>query len=77
MSPTDLPPFDEDATCPKCGHDDVAVIYEANTHYRICEQHNAPTLTQPACCRYEHFHRVCQRCRYLWAEACIPEETDA
>lgn len=59
-----LPPFNPDATCPKCGHDVVKTMYQS----RGCRF--------PADCGVrwdgsEHHDRVCQRCHFEWAESVI------
>lgn len=60
-----LPPFEETAKCPKCGHGDVKTIYHDRGMGGVCDRHGV---------RWdggEHLARVCQRCHYGWAEACI------
>lgn len=66
-----LPPYDPDATCPKCGHEDVSTAYIGNGHHWNCKDHGAPPATfhgSRDCCADEHLHRTCQRCHYLWRE---------
>lgn len=64
-----MPPFNGEATCPKCGHDDIG------THY--CEE-QARTFT-PHCAspweRVGHLHRKCRRCNYEWIEAPLDAAT--
>jgi hypothetical protein len=73
MRVRDLPPFDEKGRCPKCGGEDVRTIYQKDAH---CSHYPDRCvlngLSEPACCKAEHLHRHCQRCRYWWAEAVIP-----
>jgi hypothetical protein len=59
-----LPPYNAEATCPKCGHDVVKTSYQP----RGC--------STPAHCGVrwdgpEHHDRNCQRCHYEWAESVI------
>jgi 5-methylcytosine-specific restriction endonuclease McrA len=62
-----LPPFDTDAHCPKCGHDNVRVTYEKNTsHYRCPIALELETSFGP-----EHLVRCCQRCHFTWEERCV------
>lgn len=58
-----LSPLNETAKCPKCGYDDVKMLYSETGKY--CK---AEGITWRA---GEHLCRVCQRCHYAWAEACI------
>lgn len=63
---TTLQPLNLEATCPKCGHDDIGVSYHRLWPY------------QPGCdCfgrgRMEHMRRDCRRCHYDWAEACLAD----
>lgn len=72
MSATvELPPFNADATCPKCGHDDVDTWYQLTAHCHgkgWCAAREAHYLARK-CCEAEHLHRICKRCRFGWAEA--------
>ena len=58
--------FNADAICPKCGHDQVGVFWCAGGCYTFRQQDE--------CCKTEHLHRTCQRCRYTWCEACLASE---
>lgn len=62
-----LPPFNDTATCPKCGHTEVKTSYS-----------NGTALGGPKSCSYscsergtrkEHLERCCERCSYSWPEA--------
>lgn len=56
-----LPPFNPEATCPKCGYDLIGVLYQrfgCSYPARCGVRHTGP----------EHLDRVCQRCHYEWAE---------
>ncbi len=55
-----LPPFNETATCCKCGH---GVIYTQhhNSGYYCGFRHRVANS--------EHLHRGCRRCGYQWAES--------
>lgn len=63
-----LPPYAENATCPKCGHDDINVSYSKGTSFGAL-----------GCAYYcslrgsikEHLDRTCNRCHYQWAESVI------
>lgn len=56
-----LPPLNPDARCPKCGGEQVSMLYRES-------------YCLPGACgvRYgnpaEHIDRVCQRCHHIWAE---------
>jgi len=60
--PTKMAPFNPEATCPKCGHPEV------DAKYRVFVQ----ILTNT---KKEWIRRECQRCRYLWDEACLESST--
>lgn len=64
-----LPSFNEAATCPKCGYDEI------NVRYCIAPQ---PLKKCWFVLRFgsnnrEHLHRVCNRCHYEWLEACLSD----
>jgi len=61
-----LPPYDPNAKCPKCGHDEVRTYY--------CKT-GQPLDSCWLKIEHEHLHRACQRCHYKWLEACL-EESD-
>ena len=70
MEEIELKPYDPDATCPKCGHDDIMTV-----HHKFGRQ---STVCSPSVSAYfrdmpegEHLHRTCRRCRYEWPEAVI------
>lgn len=65
----DLPPYNPEATCPKCGHDDVHTRYEPTAHHHSCQVREM--VTDPVCCTAEHMERTCRRCGYQWPEACM------
>lgn len=66
--PPDLPPFDADADCSKCGSDIVNVLF-----------HRSGTgCREFPCCdpgrqlvKGEHLCRVCARCGHAWCEATV------
>lgn len=62
---TALTPFDPEAKCPKCGHDDVRVNHVGG--YRYSCTHEA----KPRHPETEHLDRTCQRCHFGWAEAVL------
>lgn len=47
--------------CPKCGSSEYRLHYRKDAH---CSYGEHSTPLAPDCCRLEHFHRVCQVCRY-------------
>lgn len=56
----DLPPFDPDACCPKCGWDRVVTEHKGG---------HTPSLNYPgAFFSPEQFVRRCERCQYAWRE---------
>jgi hypothetical protein len=59
----DLPPFDEDAGCPKCASGAISVIFHfIHTDGFPCESSGEWVIGGHLC-------RVCQRCGYGWCEA--------
>lgn len=60
-----LNPFDPEATCPKCGHGDIATTY-----------HEEEVPLDPCWNRVEgeHHDRYCRRCGYEWCEAVLQEK---
>lgn len=79
MTVAALKPFDAEATCAKCGHDDLGTSYQRNghcTHYpNRCPF--ADSLHDPKCCdtkASEHIHRHCRRCHFEWPEAVLKKE---
>lgn len=64
-------PFDEAATCPKCGHADVAVRYSngRETWHGGCSDYKCLSAGTG-----EHLDRCCQRCLYWWAESPLPAQ---
>jgi hypothetical protein len=68
-----LPPFNPDTTCPKCGHDDVLMIYVSG--HRAWD---SPRCGLVSTDKYqEHMDRCCQRCHYEWPTAVIAPATEA
>jgi hypothetical protein len=59
-----MEPYNLTARCPKCGCDDIKSNY---CDGRYCEL----KLSSLDPHRWDHIHRVCQRCHYLWPEAPI------
>jgi RNA polymerase subunit RPABC4/transcription elongation factor Spt4 len=63
----------EDIPCPKCGSDDVRVLWQERTG-RVHHAHGRcrdviPTFYESewrGSVFVEHFHRHCQRCHYWW-----------
>jgi DNA-directed RNA polymerase subunit M/transcription elongation factor TFIIS len=56
-----LPPFNPEATCPKCRHDKVNCQWHSKRLTPIGR-------TAPA---DEWISRRCERCGFIWDEACI------
>ena len=54
--------YNKIADCPKCDHDDIKTIYHDGR--RNCGMY----LNWCQGPRREHLARVCERCRYSWAE---------
>lgn len=63
VDPQNLPPFAEDADCPKCRSGSVAVIW-----HDYCKK-KFPCETDFEWILGEHLCRVCNRCRHGWCEA--------
>jgi C4-type Zn-finger protein len=65
-----LPPFNPEATCPKCGHDQI------NCRWRVAEGPLAHKAPAP-----EWLSRYCTRCGYIWDESVLeaapPAATEA
>lgn len=57
-----MKPFDPNAKCPKCGHDNIKTAYYENDEHRW---HGYNKLDRE---RSEHLRRTCERCRYQWNE---------
>lgn len=65
-----LPPYDPEAICPKCGHEEVTVAYVASHTSYSSPRCGGTHLTH----KYtEHLDRHCQRCHYEWAESVIEQ----
>src|SRR5580692_10620130 len=61
----DLPPFDENASCAKCGYSRVRVIcHSSRTTKFPCDRSGAGVVG-------EHLCRVCERCGGGWCEATV------
>ncbi len=62
-----LLPFNPNAKCPKCGHDQTDDRWKVAKpgHSYIQEHHGAK----------EWIGRRCQRCSYIWDEACLDAES--
>lgn len=60
----DLPPFDEAASCPKCGCAAVRAVYHECTETGFpCGMEHAQWVLDG------HLCRVCERCSHGWCEA--------
>ncbi len=64
---TGLSPYDEAATCPKCGHGDVTTGHCTGE----MPGQRCWGTTAKATPKGEHLHRHCVRCHYEWFEACV------
>lgn len=66
--PPDLPPFDADADCSKCGSDIVNVLFHrggtGNREFPCCDPGRLLV-------KGEHLCRVCARCGHAWCEATV------
>ena len=61
--------FDPDATCRKCGSDNLWRAYHAKYvcgHSGCKERHSPHGCDDPS----EHIHRGCRECQFEWMEAC-------
>ena len=67
--PKGLRPYQEDATCPKCGGGAVSAWWAADVHHVDCPLNKRHTRGSD--CEHEHICRRCLRCKYQWAEAPI------
>jgi len=52
-------PFNKDATCPKCGCEEVASSFTGS--HDFCYRCTGRGM--------DHIHRVCRRCHFRWNEA--------
>jgi len=69
-----LKPFDGEASCPKCGHEEVRVRYE-RAGEDDDEWESRPKYHKwPV---HEFLMRVCERCDYQWPEAVITSPKSA
>ena len=51
--------------CPKCGNPEAALKYLRSWNVVLC-----PTTGHDG----EHFHRICQRCSFVWATYDVLQE---
>jgi transcription elongation factor Elf1 len=60
-----MTPFNPEATCPKCGHEDVNSSYveERVRLFISCSDNDQEAG--------EHIRRKCRRCNYSWNEATL------
>jgi len=70
-----LPPLNEYSRCLKCGNRRSPEVkwqpvYCSHMRFPQCEM----GLVPPEQKEWEHHHRVCIRCGYMWAEACLTAE---
>lgn len=61
----ELPPYQADTICPKCGHDKVGTQYQPPFH-DSCFDTQCPEK-EP-----ERLERRCERCRFAWPQATVP-----
>ena len=66
-----LPPFEPSATCPKCGYTGITTRYHDRVKAWCDEVGLPPEYTRARDEFGEHLMRLCDRCKYEWAEACI------
>lgn len=64
-----LPPYNSEATCPKCGHGKSTVRY---SNGRSSWNGGCSACSQQG--RGEHLDRQCERCSYRWSEAVIEQQ---
>ena len=60
-------PFNEKSICPKCRSESVDAHYQAEAHCKLCAGEREVQ---------EHIRRICERCRYLWSEACLSQKEE-
>jgi len=65
-------PFDPEATCPKCGHDDVRLRFSSG----LSPWTGGCSSECPSAWSGEHLDRRCKRCGYKWTER-VAAERDA
>jgi len=65
-----LPPFNPNATCPKCGFDQVDVRFK---HARPGQTIALSEASRSGA--LEWLMRHCGRCEFNWDEACLEEAT--
>jgi predicted nucleic-acid-binding Zn-ribbon protein len=66
MNEEQLPPYDPDAFCVKCGCSDASTEYRSNV--RCLHDANTQVFTgEPS----EFLHRRCMNCGYQWDEAVL------
>ncbi len=58
-----LRPFSPDATCRKCGHDQISVRWKLLPAGHVSLYNESQWLV-----------RTCDRCEYKWDEACLDME---
>jgi hypothetical protein len=68
-----LKPFQEFATCPKCGNTDIKTRFYNGRRTDgwpvSCGCHAKPPMRGFFADYVEHIERQCQNCRYTWPEA--------
>lgn len=65
-----LRPYDEDARCPKCGHDKVRTSHHGEGGWK--SRYSCPAVEQlRTSFPPEHLCRRCERCSYSWPEAIL------
>lgn len=65
-----LEPFNEKATCPMCGHEEIGVRFSASCYKTWCAARSECSIDFP------HLHRACRRCGYDWPEAPITAQNE-
>lgn len=66
---SDLRPFNRNATCPKCGYEDVSTTYYND--YQASMESAGSRWPRPD---YAHLRRTCRHCGYEWYEAPLDAE---
>lgn len=60
-----LPPYNPEAKCPKCGHDRVTTYWVSLEDSDKYDEWHCDGNKQ------EHHNRTCERCRFSWAESVL------
>ena len=68
MEEFELPPFNEEAICPKCGYEGIQAYWQRSRKYAYIYSNEEDRETR------EHLRRTCYRCHYEWNESVLQED---